>query len=310
MRSITDKEIINYLLGRVATDREDDFLAKCFSSDENAEKFESVRDALIEKHLRGDLSGEDKSRFENHFLNEPQNSESVNFSKRLRGILADNKQLAAAAMTQTEKKPFSLGSVLVPATAFGVLLLGAFLVWQLALKNTESEIVEVKPTPIPSVAPQVSPTIPTSPNVDPTPSTNPTPSGKTFESPKPNTPATPTLKTAEKSVLAFTLPLIGKGNEAAVLKIEKPTKQVNLQTAKPFKEFPAYRVEIQKDAEVSFRNNFEKFSTNAKGQIVVKIPAENLKSGKNRFIIFGINKDGTIEELIGTERFFAVERNK
>lgn len=305
------KAIINYLLGQIEADKENDFLVECFSNDENSEKFERVRDDLIENYLRGDLSKEDERQFENHFLADLQNLELYKFSKKMRAHLAENTQLETAVRTSAEKKSFQFGSWLVPAAMFGALLIAAFFIWQTALKKTEPEIAEVRPTPMPTVETQVSPAISVLLATEPTPSTSPKPTIKPSETPKTNIPVAPTPKVAERAFLAFNLPLISKGNNKEnVLKINNQIKQVGLQTSKPFKDFPGYQVQIQSNNQVSWQRNFEKFPTKGKGQIVVNIPAENFKEGKHRFIIFGLNKDGTVQELKGTERFFAVEKEQ
>jgi hypothetical protein len=313
MKTVTNKAIINYLLGENASHLSgDEFLAECFSSDENAEKFERVRDDLIESFLRGNLSKEDEKRFENHFLSDPQNRDLVEFSKDLRAhLLANKQQLEAAAGGKTEKKSFSPGSLLIPAGALAGLLLVSFLAWQFVVNYTGNQISEVKPTPVPSIALQISPTASTQPTIEPAPEISSAPTVKPTETPKINPPAAPP-NAPESVVMTFVLPLIGKGNDAEkVLKINRQTKQVNLQTAKPFKEFPSYQVKVQKDGEPPFFDkNFEKFPTVGNGQIIVNVPAENFNNGKHRFIIFGVNPDGTTEELKGTERFFTVERQK
>lgn len=89
MTSITEKEILAYLLGKLTDDfdKDWDFTVRCFSSDENTELFEMVRDDLIEIYLRGHLPEKEKLLFESYFLRDTFNLELFNFSKMLRDHL-------------------------------------------------------------------------------------------------------------------------------------------------------------------------------------------------------------------------------
>lgn len=323
MKTVTNKAIIDYLLGRLSAENENNFLAECFSSDENAERFEMVREDLIENYLRGNLSNDDQARFQEHFLKDEQNSKLFEFSEMLRNHLKNDKQLAVLAKQEKTKKSFSPVRLLVPIGGFAALLIGAIFIWQALSKNSGQEIAKVEPTPTPVSQPtnlQMSPS--PVPSVTPaqiaTPSPNPivsqspkmSPTPKPNETPKPAVAETPTPKAPENPILAFALPLMAKGDDDKILKITKQTKEVILQTPRPFKEFPSYRVSILKDGKELFSRDFEKFTTNDKNQISVNVPAEKFQTGNLRFMIVGKNADGTTEELKGSERFFKVERAK
>ena len=77
-----EKEILNYLLGRLPAENEFDFLAASFATDESAEQYEIVRE-----YLRRNLSTKDKEDFEKHFLKNPLHRELLFFSKKLRQML-------------------------------------------------------------------------------------------------------------------------------------------------------------------------------------------------------------------------------
>lgn len=320
MKSVTNKAIINYLLGKPAPHSEDDFLAECFSSDETAERFEMVRDALIESYLRGDLPAEDRKQFENHFLSDPQNLELIDFSKKLRGHLAENKQLEVAARVKTKKKFFSSGKLIAAGAAFATLLLG-FLLWQSVLNNLNENGApsarQINPAQQERIdAPTVSVTDSTPPIVEKTIESSPTPVAIPKRIPKINIPVK-LPKISLRTVLPFALRAVAKSDAPEeVLKINKQIRQVELKTADPseeFKdsEFTSYRVKIQKGVEKPvFDKTYKPLPSGGKGKIAVRVPARKFRNSKYRFIISGIDKNGKEQDLEATERFFNVKREK
>lgn len=313
------KQIRDFLLGKIKPETADSFLADCFSTDEKAEEYESVRQNLIESYLDNKLLQSDRELFEKYFLDNPHHRELLEFSRILRRNLAADKRLAGLAVAESGKKSFNLGKLLIPAVAFGALILIGIFGFKAIFNQPEIDISSVKsPTPTTTktpeiIAPNTSETPKTNQNSSETPQTNQNSSPASIGSPQPqptNSQPVPTPQTRfnQNPVLAFFLPMGGKGGADEVLKLSKQNKSVELKTAEPFSEFPKYRVKIFSGESLVFNQPFDKFKVNAKKQITIAVSADIFSSGDYRFIIEGIKDDGSGEDLRGTESFFRVER--
>jgi hypothetical protein len=324
MESVTNKEILDYLLGKSKIENDDNFLAICFSTDENAEKFEMVREDLVESYLSGQLSKENRLQFETYFLKDEQNLEFFEFAKNLREHLKENRQLEVTALSSMVKKTFSIGSLLIPVGGFAVFLIAGFFIWNVAAKRNNLDIAGLKPTPTttPTSTPVKTPT--PQPTVLPTPSLSPNRTNtnlvpantpKPTETPKTETP-TPTPKSIVNPILAIALSMMAKGGNQKIDKITKDTKQVVLKTAKPYEEnpdepeFTEYQATISNNGKMLWSSGFEKLKPDTNDQISITVPPQKLETGNLKFIMIGKRKDGTTKELNGTKRMFSIKKEK
>lgn len=287
MLSITKKEVVDGLLGKLPSEKEAGFLATCFSTDENAEKFEIIRENLIENYLIGMLSPEDKMRFDNHFLLNPHHRQLFEFAKSVRVSLQLDSSLEKIVKKSRVIKTFSVSSLLIPIGGLATILLGAFLVWQFAFKSSNDQKVQTNPTP-----------------------------SNTFSNSKPLFPSdnTQSPETAsntakvENSIMTFTLPTITKGWKNSELIITYQTKEIKLITTQPSGEFSAYQIKLEKNGRILWEKDFDSFVSYEKGNISINIPAVKLQNGEHRFIILGKNVKGKFEEIKESERIFNVSK--
>ena len=327
MISVTKKEIWDCLLGKYDAEKESDFLAMCFSNDKNTEKYEIVREDLIESYLRGILSQEEKKLFEENFLKDTHHRELVGFAKTLRNRLSENKQLAEIASAKLEKKPVTFGNLLVPVGSLAVLAIVSILVWQVFLKKNGTDIVQTNPTPTPPTT-QVSLTPTISPNqmASPLPSNN----SNTTNSSVNTTPANNSAyknqseNSSEKNkeiprnmgnpLLAFGLPMGLKSGEeilkisqnVEVIKLEIPSEMGRAFLNKQENKFPKYNIKIllrSGDKEKIYDNDFD-FDRFPKD---FNVPANKFKDGNYQLIVTGISADGSSKELKGIESRFQVK---
>ena len=83
MTTADDKLIAQYLLGELSEEERDRFEEQFFSDDLFFQKVEAARDQLIEDYLRGGLSGRDRERFDAYFLSSPSRREKVETMRAL-----------------------------------------------------------------------------------------------------------------------------------------------------------------------------------------------------------------------------------
>lgn len=319
MKNITKQAIIDYLLGKMPKEQQDDFLANCFSNDANVQKYELERENLVENYLRGRLSKEDEILFNDHFLKHPYHKELFEFSRSLRTQLKDNKELAIAATTVTGKKSFSFGSLLVPAAALGALILAGVIFFSNFInKNNGDDIAKVPPIPeiSPIQTPILTPISSGTPIETPIVSPSTKPSNQSSVEPNSNIPIP---KETEKptqpltnSIFAFSLPMGAKGGDNKPLILNDKIKTVELISPKPYSEYPKYKVIISSVSanKTIFQQEYKSFKTNKKEQIFISVQASNFENGQHRFIIAGVKADGSTEELPGSESFFTVKKDK
>src|SRR5262245_52819999 len=81
--SVDQEPLVDYLLGRMPDAARVALEIRLFDEGELDDQLLAVTDDLIHDYLSGGLSGEDRSRFESHFLAEPGNRERLAFIKSL-----------------------------------------------------------------------------------------------------------------------------------------------------------------------------------------------------------------------------------
>jgi hypothetical protein len=76
-------EIRDYLLGRLSPQRQEQVENKIFSDDDFHEEVEIVEEELLDQYARGEITGEEKRFFEQHFLASPLRKQKLAFSQAL-----------------------------------------------------------------------------------------------------------------------------------------------------------------------------------------------------------------------------------
>lgn len=80
--------MVNYFLGKLSPDAEQQFEKLFFANDQLFDCLQAVKEKLIDDHLHGKLSGEDLTLFEQHFLSSPPLRQQVEFARSLMVAIA------------------------------------------------------------------------------------------------------------------------------------------------------------------------------------------------------------------------------
>jgi len=116
-----------YLLGQVDAPTADAFEEALFRDDQTLEQGEAAEEALIEDYLGGRLSGEDRARFEQHYLAAPRHRIRVETVRRL----------IAAAPRQPRWRSVS---ILVPLAAAATVILALGMWWVYSSRRPPDDV--------------------------------------------------------------------------------------------------------------------------------------------------------------------------
>ncbi len=89
MESFEERLIIRYLLGELSEEERYRFEEQYFSRDSSVDLLEAVRDDLIDSYLGGQLPQAERERFEQHFLASPHHAKKLEFTRSLKKLLTD-----------------------------------------------------------------------------------------------------------------------------------------------------------------------------------------------------------------------------
>lgn len=275
------------------------------------EMFENLRvaeDELIENYVRGNLSENDRQKFETNFLTNEKRRERVVFT---RAMLKNFANQSALKKQEAESERVSVWASLIsffkqPQFAFGsalailLLILGS---WFL-LRKTEKpiDIVQNTPTPTPQISvtptPQISENTYNTPNqnvapinqrpkVEPT--LNKTPDNTNLQKPV-QTPSNPVITTL--ALFTGGVRSEGKTNE---LNLPKNSGGANLQLNLESQDYKIYRAEIMdQNGKIIYRSG--NLSAN-KSRVNAFVPAQNLKRGDYIIKLFGKNTNNQDESV-------------
>jgi CHAT domain-containing protein/Tfp pilus assembly protein PilF len=105
-----EERLRQYLLGELSSEEQQQQLEKRLLTDDSVfEELLIAEDDLIDSYLSGELIGEEKERFENHFLATEERRRKLQFSKTLRKYVAA--ESAPVTDSTPEKKPHWLYSI-------------------------------------------------------------------------------------------------------------------------------------------------------------------------------------------------------
>ncbi len=85
----SDSRLARYLLGGGSQAERDSLESKYFEDEEEFEAMLIAEDELVDAYARGELSGDERRRFEKVFLASPEGRERVNFALALAGAVSD-----------------------------------------------------------------------------------------------------------------------------------------------------------------------------------------------------------------------------
>lgn len=82
-----EERMVRYLLGELPEEERDQLEERFFEDEDYFARLAEAEHQLIDRFLRGALTGEDRARFERTYLNEPKRRERVEFARSLRARL-------------------------------------------------------------------------------------------------------------------------------------------------------------------------------------------------------------------------------
>jgi hypothetical protein len=222
---VTDEEIVKYLLGTIADERQTLLEERLFADDELHERLQVIEAELAEAYVRGELAGDDRDRFARQVETSTRLRERVEFMQALvRAVPA----YAVARMPKVSNWRAPAGrlwTVGLAAAAALVVALGA-------LWFSRSQFSPPEP-----VAQH-------DPLVQPSPEPPRPPSEGSPAPPEDTRPAEPPSK-PRPSVVALTLaPAAVRGGDANTLQLEPSVRQVRLQMKLAAAESATYDVRI------------------------------------------------------------------
>lgn len=84
----SEREMINYFLGNLSTEREQELEKQFFANDQLFDRLQSVKEELIDNYLHGKLNKEDLYLFERNFLSSPPLRKQVEFARSLMSAIS------------------------------------------------------------------------------------------------------------------------------------------------------------------------------------------------------------------------------
>ena len=146
-----EKQLCQYLLGKLAEDVQRQLEEKLMTQANLLEQLEVLEDELIDEYLRNALSDKDREGFEKHFLSSPERHQKLRFAQAFRSYVAvanegKEKEPSKSSLWQTLWATLRTQS---PALSYGfpVRLLGAFLgcLWMAGtIQRLHTEVAQVR----------------------------------------------------------------------------------------------------------------------------------------------------------------------
>jgi hypothetical protein len=126
---LDDQLITRYLLGDASTAEEQQIEELYFADDNCFEHLLSVEDELIDAYVSGDMTGEKRKRFEDHFLSSSERKQRVAFAQTLFASASKRYELRIPAVSGRERNSWWLslpGFWRVPQPVMQVFVLAGF----------------------------------------------------------------------------------------------------------------------------------------------------------------------------------------
>ena len=276
---------MRYLLGTLSEDERAQLEERYFSDDKEFEEIEIAEEELIDRYVRGELTGADLREFEQTVVRSPRLMERVEFAKLFADRLrpADPPVVAPVKLRWWERF-FAAGrgsqlalacSAAMVLLAFGVLLFGWRQLHQQSRRlAAQQAALEQRQRELDRQAAELAQ------RVQPTPTETPAP---------PQVPQEPAPQTG--TPLAFTLSPGGTRSTSgpADLRISSGTSEVLLTLNLRDTDYSSYRVILNSPdhKNIFSRSNLKPRVTNKGATLTFRIPAQQLRQGDYYLSVFG-----------------------
>ena len=101
---LDEKQIVRYLLGATSAEEEQLLEERYFTDDNYFELLATVEEELIDAYAGGEMSGDERKRFEQYFLSSPQRRQRVAFAQALLASAAQRSNVKTQGVSEQQKK--------------------------------------------------------------------------------------------------------------------------------------------------------------------------------------------------------------
>ena len=95
----------HYLLGQLSQDDQQAFEQQLMVDDGAFETLMAIEDELVDEYLNGELSGQDRTSFETHFLATPERQEKLRFGGSFKKFVSAHDEQKSFAPRRVKKAP-------------------------------------------------------------------------------------------------------------------------------------------------------------------------------------------------------------
>jgi hypothetical protein len=155
--------LVSYLLGQAPPELVDEIEERIVMDDGAREELLATADDLIHAYLSGDLSREDRERFEAHFLSRPRHRQRLSYMRDLLAAVERESANGEARRAFPERQPGRSLGVWAVAAALVIAVVGGLL-WLVARPGGETEVKIAR-------GPEITPSTASSPGATPPPPT-------------------------------------------------------------------------------------------------------------------------------------------
>jgi hypothetical protein len=325
-REIQDEKAIRkYLLGELAPDEQERLEERLLDDNDYFQQLLIVEDDLIDDYVGGELSSDERLRFDNYFLAAPERGRDLRFARALRKYVSSSAVENSPAKAESPPRQNSLLSSFWAALRPQIPLVGFSLVAMLLLtagglwlfnrqsrQQSQPGSAQTEPANPPQIAqqPQV--------NNQPADNTQLADKGQAnsnqglANSTGQQPPPTPKTEKPKATAFAFTLSsgITRGGGEMKRVEIPRDAErvQLRLELDAGADDYQSYQAVLQTGAEREIlKTSRLGASATAKGKIVVlEVPATLLKREDYYLKLSGQNAAGQVES-VGTYSFRVIE---
>ncbi len=285
-----EEKLRKYLTGDLSEAEKLKIETEFLASDEAFERLEEIENDLVDEYVRGELSAQERSLFEQNYLTTPLHRQRVLLSQNLLRTAANEripaKNRAAVSGTSWWSELFSSLKLHQLAWAVAALLIAVLSGWFL-----------LRPQPSTVTSPEIAKVEATPPIATPTP--EPQPSKLNTPKPETRTP-TPVFLLRGAFNINQTRGVGPKGKEATktqTLVLEKGVEKVTLQMLLEGERYAKYQSEIRAiDNSKSF-TLITKSPVKSAKNISLTIPVARLTKADYVLTLSGVTEAGEVEEI-------------
>ncbi len=306
-----NKQAVGYLLGEMPDAERDGFEEQLFLDENLSFTLDEAESDLIDEYLRGELSAEQRSKFERNFLISESRREKLQAAKILQEKLFTEQKTEIAAppisvwdrLSQIFRAPnFALAGGLAAIILFA--LIGVF--WSLLSTKPDQIVTIGNNNQNISIEPINQPTIVNPPNTNASPKPELTPANvgekpsNVNAKPKPSPTITPeNIPQSQTAVFGFTLLPPMRSGERPTLDVPLETQTIRLRVEhNNAREYIKYRAEIRDSGgDLVWSREIPVTVKTLQKPLTLNVRSGALAAGSYELTLSGITSDAKLEEV-------------